>query len=131
MPSRRRSLAYSKSPFTLGTPSTRRTDSPMPPLRRVSMLIRDPRPNPDELAVAYDGLALYEEGLHRSGAAEDQRGDGSRFRAAMRQVVDVEQRGVRALANFYRPDVISSKAGGSAGSRNPQCLACRHRGGAL
>src|SRR5437868_8787045 len=115
IPSRRRSLAYSNSPLTLGTPSTRRTDSPTPRLRRMSMLtgLHPPRPSPtrgegirpsvrqiDELSIPYHGLALDEQMSHRPWVAEHERGNRVGLGAAMCQVIDGEERDVGALAHL-------------------------------
>src|SRR5713226_3883750 len=80
IPSRRRSLAYSNSPFTFGTPSTRRTDSPTPPFRRISTLMWFAGSCPDhggfaevyQLALVDHGFSLDEEMPHRARIAENE-----------------------------------------------------------
>src|SRR5919201_5981019 len=145
MPSRRRSLAYSNWPLTLGTPSTRRTESPTPPLRRISTLMSERRRSdcclscPDhagfaevhQLAFVDNGFALDEEMLYRPGIAEHQRRDRVRLGAAVRNAIDGEERDVGALTSLDRADVIASQAGGAAPGGNPQRIAGAQRRGPL
>src|ERR671934_1617963 len=145
MPSRRRSLAYSNWPLTLGTPSTRRTESPTPPLRRISTLMSELGHRDcfvscpdhagfaevDQLSFVNHGFALDEEMLHRPGIAEHQRRDRVRLGPAVREAIDGEERDIGALTGLDRADVIASQAGRAAPRGNPQRIAGAHRRGPL
>src|ERR1700737_2890796 len=132
IPSRWRSLAYSNSPFTLGRPSTRRTDSPMPPWRRMLTLMTS---CPDhaglaevhQLSIMDHGFSLDEEVLHRSRVAEDEGRDRIRFRAAVRESVDREEGEVGPLADLDGANVVSAQARRAAAGRDAQRLAGGHR----
>src|SRR6266851_7805229 len=132
IPSRRRSLAYSKSPVTLWTPSTRRTDWPMPPWRRMLTLIASCPDHAglaqvDQLSIVDDGFSLDEEVLHRARVAEDESRHRIRFRAAVGKPVDREKGDVGPLADLDRADVVPAEARRPAAGRHAQRLAGAHR----
>src|SRR5256884_220827 len=150
IPSRWRSLAYSNSPFTLGTPSTRRTDSPTPPCRRMLTLMPPPCPPPegegkrssscpdhgglaeiDQVALMNDWLSLNEKMLDRPRIAEHERRYRVAFRATEGQAVGCKERDVGALADLERADIVPAQARRPATGGHAQRLARAHRRGTL